>query len=69
MKKLLSMMLVLTFLILLPVNTNAKRNDIIPNNEKGIPDKTLYSIILKTLNKKSGTFTEAEAARITTLRS
>ena len=39
-----------------------------PERNKGIPDKVLYQVILRKLNKSGKTFTEEEAAKIRHLR-
>ena len=65
MKKIISLLLIISFtLVLVPANGFSVGSEVVHNNESGIPDKGLYSIILKSLNRKSGVFTKEEAARI-----
>lgn len=62
-------LMILSFLLvmasLFTVNTVHAKSEIIPNNDKGIPDKCLYKEILYELEKKSnGKFTKDEAASL-----
>lgn len=62
-------LLILSFLVvmasLFTVNTIHAKSEIIPNNDKGIPDKCLYKEILYELDKKSnGKITKDEAASL-----
>lgn len=60
---LLSLSLVIA--VLLTANVVYAKSEIIPNNDKGIPDKCLYKEILYELEKKSnGKFTKDEAASL-----
>ena len=56
-----------TFLCILSMNavTVYASEDIIPNDETGVPDKVLYQSILAALEKKDNeTFTRQEAAAV-----
>lgn len=65
-KRILVSLLMLTLMMaVLPLNVIAAKNKIIPNNNRGIPDKVLYQTILHKLNKNNNdVFTEKEAAKI-----
>lgn len=63
----LASIVVILMMAVLPLNALAK-SKIIPNNNKGIPDKVLYQVILRKLNKSGKAFTEEEAAKIRHLR-
>ena len=52
---------------ILPIRLFAAGSDVILNDNTGIPDKALYKAVLKALNKKSGTFTKAEAETVISL--
>lgn len=63
-------MFLLAFLcaFLVPASVTSASSDVIENNSRGIPDKTVYRSILKKLGKKSNEkFTKQEAERIQSL--
>ncbi|MCL2083471.1 MAG: leucine-rich repeat domain-containing protein [Oscillospiraceae bacterium] len=64
MKKILSLIIALSLCSALPSVGAAVRDDnIIRNDKKGMPDKSLYTLVLQHLGKDKGeTFTKAEAA-------
>lgn len=58
----------LVIAVLLTANVVHAKSEIIPNNDKGIPDKYLYQAILHCLEKKSDSkFTKKEAASLYSL--
>ena len=55
----LSSIVTCLLLILFSVSVVTAKSEVIPNDETGIPDKTLYQAILRTLDKGSDeTFTK-----------
>ena len=63
-----SIILVLVTTMLPVNNTMASNSKVICNDNTGIPDKVLYQIILRKLNKYGfETFTEKEALKINEL--